>query len=58
MASGRAAKKNNDEFAMRTVMAMATEMAEDRARRSRLYVQFETLALSFGIKVNWDDHTV
>jgi hypothetical protein len=58
MSSGRAAKtKEDDGFAVRTVMAMATEMVDDRARRNRLYVQFEALATAVGVRVDWDNHT-
>lgn len=59
MTIGRAAdtKKKDKDLTERTVMAMVSEMVEDRARRARMYVQFEALAATMGIKVNWDDHT-
>lgn len=58
MSNGRAAdtEKRDDGFVERTVAAMVADMVEDRARRTRLYVQFEVLAASMGIKVNWEDH--
>jgi hypothetical protein len=60
MSSGRAAKneKNDEGFAKRTVMAMAAEMVEARARVDRVCVQFEALATAHGVKVDWDDHAI
>lgn len=56
MSSGRAAKTKKDQaFAVRTVMAMATEMAEARDRVNRACVQFEALAAAIGVKVILDN---
>jgi hypothetical protein len=54
MSSGRAATtKRDDGFTTRTVMAMATEMAEARAGYEQGCVQFEALATAHGVKVDW-----
>jgi hypothetical protein len=59
MSSGRAARTKSDEaFTRRTVAAMATEMAEARARMNRVCVQFEALATANGVKVDWDNTSV
>jgi hypothetical protein len=47
----------DDGFAVRTVMAMASEMAEARARLNIVCVQFEALAATLGVKVDWDNTT-
>jgi hypothetical protein len=47
-----AAKKQDNGFTVRTVMAMATEMAEARMRLNIACVQFEALAASIGVKVD------
>jgi hypothetical protein len=39
-------------------MAMATEMAEARARMNRACVLFEALATANGVKVDWDNTSV
>lgn len=58
MGSGRVAKsKKDDGFAVRTVIAMASEMAEARARLNIVCVQFETLAATLGVKIDWDNTT-
>lgn len=58
MNSGRVAKtKKDDGFAVRTMMAMASEVAEARTRMNRVCVQFEALAATFGVKVDWDNTT-
>lgn len=58
MRSGRVAKSMKDDgFAVRTVMAMASEMAEARARLNIVCVQFEALAATLGVKVDWDNTT-
>lgn len=54
MSSGRAAKKD-DGFTLRTVMAMATEMAEARAAMDRACVLFAAHAAAVGVKVMWDN---
>ncbi len=45
-----AARKAEEDFQTRTVMAMATEMAEAQETVSRLCVQFAALAKSKGVK--------
>lgn len=55
MGIGRAgAKKVDDGFTTRTVMAMATEMAEAHKALTTACVQFSALALTLGIAVDFE----
>lgn len=56
MSTGRraAGNKRDDGFTTRTVMAMATELAEARDKVNRVCVLFEPLARAHGVKVEWD----
>jgi hypothetical protein len=49
------ANKKDDGFTVRTVMAMATEMAEARDSMDRACVQFAALAKSIGVPVEFED---
>jgi len=49
------AKKQDDGFTVRTVMAMATEMADARNSIDRACVQFAALAASIGVIVAFED---
>lgn len=56
MSKGRGGNLRNDGFTERTVMAMATEMAEARNSMHRACVVFAALAKSIGVPVQFEDH--
>jgi hypothetical protein len=49
--SSAVANTTEDDFRTRLVMAMAAEMSEMQERWKQIFVQFETLATSYGVKV-------
>ena len=48
-------KADDDGFTTRTVMAMATEMAEAKRSMDRACIAFAALANSMGVKVRFDE---